>query len=112
MLEQYERVLPGSAKQILDAWHDQGKHRMDLERTVVKGDNQRATAGMWLGAVVALAHLGVGGFLINSGHDVAGGAIVTSTIAAILGAFVKGTNSRRAERESKAQNVPPPRKRS
>lgn len=48
-LERYERVVPGSAKQILADASTQTHHRISLEKKVIGGNSKRS----WVGLIVA-----------------------------------------------------------
>ncbi len=103
MLERYNNAVPDGAQRIMVMAERQGAHRMVLERKVVEADATRAREGLYAGVIVALAFLGVAAFLINGGHDVAGGILGTVDIASLVGVFVYGTIQRREERKDRAQ---------
>lgn len=103
VLEGYERVAPGSAKQILDQFIKQSNHRMELETRVIKSDIVRSWGGLAAGFVIALAFLGCGSTLVAYGHDTAGATLATASLAGLVGVFVYGTKSQRKEREQKAK---------
>jgi uncharacterized membrane protein len=104
-LERYEEVLPGAADRILSMAERQASHRQSLEtadeltvRTAIAGESRRSNLGLWLGASVSVFLTACGTFLVFEGHDWAGASIIISTIASVVGVFVYGTQSRRAER--------------
>ena len=101
-LQEYDKVVPGSAERILKMAEQQASHRQQLEKTVVLGDSRRAFCGLWVGAGVALCVLGGAIFLIYSGHDWAGSVIAGLDIAGLASVFVYGSVSRRRERTEKA----------
>ncbi|MBI4266931.1 MAG: DUF2335 domain-containing protein [Chloroflexi bacterium] len=101
-LQEYEKVIPGSADRILRMAERQAEHRQFLEKTVIHGDSRRAFYGLWVGAFVALCVLGGAIFLIYTGHDVAGAVIGGLDIVSLVSVFVYGTVSRRTERVKKA----------
>lgn len=74
-LEHFNRVVPGCAEKIVDAFVQQSAHRRSLESMVVSGSEARANRGQWLiysllllvvvgGIVVALRSTGLGGAAI------------------------------------------------
>lgn len=105
VLEGYERVSPGSAKQILDQFIKQSDHRMDLENQVIASDLSRSWGGLIAGFVIALAFLGSGTYLVSTGHDWAGGTIATTSLMGLVSVFVYGTTVRKSERETKAKTM-------
>ncbi len=87
---------------------NQAEHRQSLEetaKTVIVGDAKRETSGLWIGAFVAIFMIASGTFLVYNGHDWAGATMVVSTIAGVVGVFVYGTQSRRAERQESRQST-------
>ena len=110
ILKEYESMLPGSAERILKMIEGQAAHRIEIESTVIKGDDRRSFMGLIFGFVIALAALGGAIFLIYNDKNVAGLIIATTAIAGLVGAFVYGASSRRAERTLKASNLPQVRK--
>lgn len=104
ILRQFDTIVPGSAEKIIKRFVEQGEHRQHLERTVIEGDVVLARWGLFCGFVIAVLGLGSGVFLIMQGHELGGGILSSVTLASIVGAFIYGTNSRRAERTQKAGN--------
>ena len=111
ILAQYEEVVPGSAERLLAMVESQSAHRQALEKTVVNGDSKRAYLGLAAGFIVALAVVSGGGFLVYNGHDWAGASIITTVVVGLVGVFVYGTQTRKAERQEKQRNAPAPGKR-
>lgn len=102
LLESYDRLVPGTAAQILARVEKQSDHRMQLEKLAVKSDVNRANRGLIAAFVLSLAFLVAGARLVHEGHDTAGAAIVGIDIAGLAGAFIYGTSQRKKEREKKA----------
>jgi uncharacterized membrane protein len=109
-LQEYEKIVPGSAERILKMAETQATHRRSMESIVIRGDSRRATCGLWIGAAVAACFLGGGIFLIYEGHDWAGITIAGLDIVSLVSVFVYGSNSRRQERSEKAQAINKPKK--
>jgi len=80
---------------------NQSLHRHKLEERVVKSDIRRAWAGLISALVVAILALGASTYLIMNGHDLAGSSLFGGSLVSIVVAFLKGTESRRKEREEK-----------
>ena len=104
-LEEYDRVIPGSAERIISMAERQQQHRLEIEKALIYNDIGHAKLGVWAGLAVAFLSISVGGFLIYCGHDWAGGSICTATLASLVGVFIYGTSSRRHEREDKIQVI-------
>lgn len=105
VLAEYDKILPGCAERMIARFEKQSDHRMHLEKFTIEGDGRRSNWGMVCGTIVALAFLASGVLLVMNGHDVAGGAIATVDIAAILAAYLVGTHNRTQERLKKQQMV-------
>jgi uncharacterized membrane protein len=107
LLREFDSVVPGCAERIIKMAEDQSTHRQFLERTVVVGDSKRANHGLWVGGVIAALFLAGSVFLIHEGHEWPGVALGSVDLVGIIGAFVYGTRSRRAERTEKAETMHP-----
>ncbi len=105
VLEQYNKIVPGSASLLIDRMVKQSEHRMELEHKVVFGDNWRATAGLILGFIVTLVIIAAAVFLIIHGFRVEGSVLLGMDLVALATAFIHGTNSRRQERQQKMAEV-------
>lgn len=109
-MEAGERLYPGYTKHLVEMREidiriaeEQIAHRMELEKTVINGDNSRANWGIATAFIIALAGIGTSGFLVMHGHDVAGTVFGGTTFAGLVSTFIYGTNSRRDERLKKAE---------
>jgi uncharacterized membrane protein len=103
ILREYEDLVPGSAKQIIDLFQSQSHHRMDMESRVITSDIWKSWTGLILGFIIAMSIVMAGTWLITQNHDVAGGSMITTGIASIVGAFIYGTRSQRQERTEKSK---------
>lgn len=101
ILEGYDRLVPGSAKAIIENAHEQTHHRQTLESAVILGGVRRSDRGLLLGAALSITSIILGFIAIIRGHDVAGGTLATGSVVALASVFVYGTNSQRREREEK-----------
>lgn len=103
VLAHYSDCIPDGADRILRMAEAQQQHRMSLERFALRSDWARSFAGLVAGLIVALLFLYVSWDLISTGHDLAGTALGTVDIVALVGVFIYGDVSRRAERTEKAK---------
>lgn len=99
LLRQYNEVIPDGANRIVTMAENQSSHRISLEKTVIKGDNRRANAGLVTGFVFGLVAFYLSYRLVMAGHDAAGMALGTTDLVALVGTFVYGTRARKLERE-------------
>jgi uncharacterized membrane protein len=91
VLRDYNDIVPGTAAKIVDQWLQQVEHRQMLERKTVLGGNGRAWCGLWIGATLGAAALGLGGFLVYTGHDTAGTSIIATALVGGVSTFIAGT---------------------
>ena len=103
ILKEYDRLVPGSAKQLLDQAIKQSDHRMDLERRVTRSDSKRANWGLASALTVAIGSLGVCAYAIGHSAEWAASILGGGTIASLVYAFIYGTRSRREERIARAK---------
>lgn len=90
-MEHYERIVPGSAKQMMDDAHEQSAHRRQIETKEVDANIRNAGRGQWMGYSIGL--IGVLGGLAMAFFDVSlgGGVGVALTgLAALAAVYVTG----------------------
>jgi len=99
----YDRLVPGSAEKIINAFIAQGQHRQELESHAVKWDNIRSFAGLGAGLIISILVMLLSYDLIRSGHGVEGTILATVDLVGLVAVFVYGTHVIRDERIRKAQ---------
>lgn len=104
-LAKYEEAVPGAAERILAMAERQSAHRQSLEQQVVKGEITRSHWGLVAGVSVTVLALGASASLIYLGHGGWAASLFGGALAALVATFVKGTDSRRQEREAKMESV-------
>lgn len=88
----------------------QEQHRQRLEEVTIRGNDRRATQGIWIGAGLSVLFL-VAAFVLGIlGHQVAAGVIGGVDIVGLATVFVVGRREQRVERREKAKltSQPPP----
>lgn len=93
--------MPGAANRILTMAEKQSDHRQTLESNTNNADINRAYAGVACGFIITVLAFVIGGYLIFHGHDGAGATIIVSDLALLVGVFVYGTQTRKAQLETK-----------
>ncbi|MBD2326284.1 DUF2335 domain-containing protein [Alkalinema sp. FACHB-956] len=105
ILKAYDLVEPGLANRIVSLAEKQAHHRMNLEKTVITGDDKRAWAGLVAGFVLACLGF-VGSYdLIRNGKEVSGSILGGGVLVSLVGVFVYGTNKRSEERIEKRRDL-------
>lgn len=80
---------------------EQAKHRQALETYAVHAENTRSWGGLVVGGIVAIAFLVAAVILGLKGQPLLAGILGTLDLGSIVGAFVYGTEARKAERLGK-----------
>lgn len=90
----------------------QAAHRQRLERENSESNIYNSKCGIYSAFIIAIVGIGGGCVIVYAGKDsehgavacaTAGAAIAGVTLVGLVAAFLKGTNSRREERESKSE---------
>jgi uncharacterized membrane protein len=105
LLERYEALAPGCSKQLFDDAHAQTQHRIQLERIAVKGDDFRATVGVFVGAIIGVGGLVLAGYFAYKGESLTGLGAVILDVGTLAGVYLYGSHSRRQERTDKAADI-------
>ena len=100
-LAEYDEVVPGAAERIIAMAERQAAHRQKLEEFAIHAEDRRSWGGLIVGGIVAMGFM-VGSVILGlNGQPWQGGILGSTTLASIVGTFVFGTRSRRAERQGK-----------
>ncbi len=85
--------------------HNIQMEAISIERTVVVSDARRAYLGLLAGFIISLLVVGGGIYIIATGHDWAGVALIGINLSGLVGVFVYGSKARRDERNRNAENT-------
>lgn len=108
LLRQYNEIIPDGANRIVRMAENQSGHRIELETTVIKGDNKRANWGLITGFTIGVLIIVLSFILIREGHDTAGTILGSIDLVGLVGVFVFGRSRRVQEvqrRQQKNQTV-------
>lgn len=88
IIERYEKIYPGAAKQIFEEYDRQVLHRHSLEKSLVKTDNLKSILGVVFGFIIAMSSL-FGGIVvvILKGLSLFGGGLSFVGLALLITAF-------------------------
>jgi len=100
-LVKYNQAVPNAAERILAMAEKQSVHRQQLETIALRAEVRRSFWGLVAAFVLSILALSASTFCIYTGHDIAGASIFGASLASIVIAFLRGTSSRRSERETK-----------
>ena len=106
LLEQYDRIVPGLASEIVKRAEEEGRHLRNLDEAALKAAVDYRTRGQWMGFAAVAGILGVSALALAEGAWwVAGIALTIATSTAAV--FVLGS-LRKADRENREENSDPP----
>ena len=105
LLEKYNNIIPNGADRILAMAEQQQAHRQFMEKTVVEGDVRRSDRGLILGFIVTVI-FGAGGiYLVATGHDLNGLAVIFLPLAGLVGTFIYSKKTRKEERIERSKTI-------
>lgn len=87
ILEQYEKILPGSAERILSMAEKQSNHRQTMEKRIIYSETFQAKVGMFFAFTIVIIALFIGGYLSLKGLPVSGLISLTTAIGVIVTTF-------------------------
>ena len=104
-MQKYEILYPGATKLLFDNFISQTNHRIELEKTVIQGDNKRADKAQRNSFIIAMSMLALAGLLFIRGKDVYAISTVIGAVAPIVIAFITSSISRKKEQKTKRNSI-------
>lgn len=101
ILEDYNRIVPGSANRIIAMAERQADHRRRLEAQVISSDVTNSRIGLLCGLVIGLGGLVAATIIAIYGNPQAGVGMGLVTLASLVSVFVYGSRLRLKERQEK-----------
>ena len=89
ILHQYEQVLPGSADRVFRMAEKALDHQISMDRAA----STRATLGLLLAPLVAIAVLVAAIVMVIAGQAAAGVALIVAEVGALIALFLRRKNS-------------------
>lgn len=117
MLEQFEAIVPGAAKQIMDDAHAEHEHRRamqtkdldhvhEMNRKGLSAAVWESRAGQIIAFILAVFVIGIGAFLIYNDKNGWGFALILLELAGLAGAFLYSTWGQNEKPQQEEQNFP------
>ena len=97
LLQRFDEVYPGAARQILDDFVQESVHRRAMERKVVSAESFKEVFGAIFGGLIGLTGVGGGLWLAHEGRSMGGLSTVFATLASLVGVFWYQTRRPAAE---------------
>ncbi|MBS0204493.1 MAG: DUF2335 domain-containing protein [Planctomycetes bacterium] len=101
ILEDYNRIVPGSANRILSMAEKQADHRRRLETQITSSDITNSRVGLVFGLVIGLGGIAAATVIAIYGHPQAGVGMGLLTLGSLVSVFVYGSRIRMKERQAK-----------
>lgn len=101
ILEDYNRIVPGSANRIIAMAERQADHRRRLESQVISSDITNSRIGLICGLFIGLSGLVAATVIAIYGNPQAGVGMGLVTLASLVSVFVYGSRLRVKERQEK-----------
>lgn len=110
MLAAFDNVVPGLAREIADAAHEERRHRHRWERRALWNDIFTESGGLFLGWILALGCACAAAFLAYLGNNIGAGILFGAPLLAMVRTIIlrsKNDGSRQGDQLSASpQNIP------
>lgn len=100
-LSAYDKVVPGSAREIFDAWHRERDHRHDQDRRDLGWSIFESIFGKLVAFVFLVIMISISAYCALNGAELFAVALAGGTVASTIWAFVA---QNRSERENSVEN--------
>lgn len=101
-MERYEKLCPGITQRLLEQFQKQGEHRMELEKSVITSGIKNSARGQIFAFILSLTVIIMGFVLILFNKGTAGIVAIVSSLAALVGIFIYGSEAKKRERTEKS----------
>jgi uncharacterized membrane protein len=89
-LAQYDKIVPGAARMILDEFQANSRHAREMELNGMSGMIRRDARAQWMAFVLVLIAFYLIWQLASTGHDKLAIAVTTFLVGGIVAAFLTG----------------------
>lgn len=104
LLQRFDEVYPGAAKQILDDFVQESAHRRGMERKVVGAEAFKEVCGSIFAGLIGLTGVGGGVWLAHEGRSTGGLSAIFATLASLVGVYLYQTRRSDAEAEHSSES--------
>lgn len=109
VLDQYEKILPGSADRIIKLAEKQSEHRIEIEKKVINSNIKKSEKGLLYGLVIGIATLIsatlIGIFGKNTASYILSGIIGAGGLGSLVTVFIYSKNETRKERATRREET-------
>lgn len=96
-LFRYNEIIPNGADRIMSMAENQQKHRLDIEKRVVRSNNVQSYLGQIFGFLIGLGALGAAVYMTLHDKPWPGGVLGLGAIAGLVSVFVIGKKMQAGE---------------
>ena len=101
ILAKYDAVVPGCADRIVAMAERNQKHRHEMEAVVLPAGIKSERRGQFIGALLYLASLGLGGWCIYTGSPITGVTALLGVNGSFVALYIKSRSSKQDELQRK-----------
>ena len=95
ILQEYERIMPGVTKLLIEKAVQNMQNRLDSERRALNINNLKSFTGLIFGFLIGIFGMGGGFYLTIKGYNVIGFIFSSSTLVTLVMSFIYGSQSKR-----------------
>jgi uncharacterized membrane protein len=95
VLQEYERIMPGVTKLLIEKAVQNMQNRLDSERRALNISNLKSFAGLIFGFLIGIFGMGGGFYLTIKGYNIIGIIFSSSTLVTLVMSFIYGSQSRK-----------------
>ncbi len=88
LLQRFDEVYPGAARQILEDFVQESAHRRSMERKIVGSESFKEVFGAVAAGLIGLTGVGGGLWLAHEGRATGGLSTIFATLASLVGVFL------------------------
>jgi len=99
ILKQYDQIVPGSAKIIIEDFKAQGAHRRALETKIIPVAYDQSSRGQIFALIIGILGLGSAVFTAYLGETIVACLLGGGTLVSLVLAFLKGKNDSRDQKQ-------------
>jgi len=99
ILDRYNQIIPGAAKDILEEFKVNGAHSRDMEKAAIRGAIGNDKRGQWMAFVLVILGFVLIAYLAVNGHT----AVAVVVAGTLLGAVITGFLSQRTRSKDKQE---------
>jgi uncharacterized membrane protein len=108
VLREYERIMPGVTKLLMEKAIQHQQNRIENERRALNIYNLKSFAGLIFGFLIGIFGMGGGFYLTFKGYNVIGVIFTSSTLVTLVMTFIYGSQSKRNGNHKNEESVNKP----